>query len=308
MANPLISVVVTCYNQAAFLGEALDSVLSQTYSPVEIIVVDDGSTDDTPRVAASRPDVRCVRQANQGLSAARNTGLRVSRGEFIAFLDADDRLLPRALAAGQALLAEHPQCHFVYGHYRFVAVDGTPLPSPAPWRLSEPGDHYRDLLQRNFIGMHATVLYRRAALVAAGGFNKALRACEDYDVYLRITGETPVCSHREVVAEYRRHEQNMSCNTGLMLRTSLGVLRSQRALVRRKGLREAYRSGIRFWSEFYGEPLFNLSVEQWRAGQRRQALAGLATLLRQAPAYFARRLLRKLHITVARRPRELDAH
>jgi glycosyltransferase involved in cell wall biosynthesis len=94
---PLVSVVIPCYNQAHFLGEAIESVLAQTYRHYEIIVVDDGSPDTTSKVTSSYPAVRYLRQSNAGLSAARNAGMNVSRGQFLVFLDADDRLLEDAL-------------------------------------------------------------------------------------------------------------------------------------------------------------------------------------------------------------------
>src|ERR687890_1245755 len=96
----LVSVVIPCYNQAHFLGEAIESVLAQSYKDFEIIVVDDGSPDNTSEVAARYPGVRCVRQENQGLAGARNTGIRESKGEYLVFLDADDRLLAEALEVG----------------------------------------------------------------------------------------------------------------------------------------------------------------------------------------------------------------
>src|SRR5215204_1671374 len=100
VGSPLVSVVIPCYKQAHFLGEAIESVLAQSYPNFEIIVVDDGSPDNTSEVAASYPRVRLVRQENQGLSAARNSGLSRSEGEYVVFLDADDRLLPGALQVG----------------------------------------------------------------------------------------------------------------------------------------------------------------------------------------------------------------
>src|SRR5215217_1494790 len=97
---PLISVIIPCYNQAKYLGEAIESVLGQTYRNFEIIVVDDGSTDDTVEVAGSYGEVECVEQENRGLAEARNAGVRASKGEYLVFLDADDRLLARAFEAG----------------------------------------------------------------------------------------------------------------------------------------------------------------------------------------------------------------
>src|SRR5918994_1694671 len=95
--SPLITVVIPCYNQAHFLGEAIESVLSQSYPHHEIVVGDDGSTDDTSEVASRYDGVRLVRQENRGLAGARNTGIRHSEGDYLVFLDADDRLLPEAL-------------------------------------------------------------------------------------------------------------------------------------------------------------------------------------------------------------------
>src|SRR5215212_1699019 len=126
----LVSVVIPCYNQAHFLGEAIESVLAQSYPNFEIVVVDDGSTDDTSEVAAYYPGVRLVRQENKGLSGARNVGLARSEGEYLVFLDADDRLLHEALEAHLEHLKANPECAFVSGHYRFMAVDGSPLPTP----------------------------------------------------------------------------------------------------------------------------------------------------------------------------------
>src|ERR671914_179204 len=93
----LVSVVIPCYNQAHFLGEAIESVLAQNYPHFEVVVIDDGSTDNTSEVASRYPGVRCIRQENQGLAGARNTGIRHSSGSYLVFLDSDDRLLPDAL-------------------------------------------------------------------------------------------------------------------------------------------------------------------------------------------------------------------
>src|SRR4029450_4466979 len=123
----LASVIIPCYNQAHFLHEAIESALAQTYSHREILVVDDGSTDDTAKVTAGYAMVRYIRQENSGVSAARNTGLKQSRSEYLVFLHADDRLLPEALEIGVNYLREHPDCAFAAGCCRLIVADGSLL-------------------------------------------------------------------------------------------------------------------------------------------------------------------------------------
>jgi glycosyltransferase involved in cell wall biosynthesis len=286
--TPLVSVVITCYNHGHFLGEAIESALGQSYPHVEVIVVDDGSTDDAPAVAAGYDGVRTVWQPNQGLSAARNTGIQEAMGDFIVFLDADDRLRPGAVEAGLACFEAHPGSAFVSGDHIRITVDGALLRTHEPPR-DEP-DPYLRLLRGNYIGMHAAVLYRRTALLAAGGFDPALPACEDYDLYLRIARDASVASHETVVAEYRIHGQNMSRDAAFMLRAVLRVLHRQREAVQGEPEREeAYWEGLAIWKDYYGEELAEqlrgtLQADEpvWRAA--RPALA----LVRYAP----RRLLR----------------
>ena len=164
--EPLVSVIIPCYNQARYLGEAIESALAQTHARLEVIVIDDGSLDDVAGVVARYPKVRYVRQPNGGLSAARNTGIRESHGEYLVFLDADDRLLPDALRIGLDCFQVSPECAYVSGHYRMIREDGTPLPDFE--QVPPEPDAYRTLLQRNYIGMHATVMYRRAIFESSG--------------------------------------------------------------------------------------------------------------------------------------------
>src|SRR5919202_4974837 len=200
----LVSVVIPCYNQAHFLAEAIESVLEQTYPHFEIVVVDDGSTDNTTEVASGyypSEKVRLLRQENKGLSAARNAGLAESRGEYVVFLDADDRLLAEALEVGIRELEAHPECAFVSGHIRRIAADGSPLRTP-PQALHiahVEGDHYARLLRYNYIETPGTVMYRRSVFDSVGGFITSTEPCEDWDLYLRIARDYPVHQHAEVV-------------------------------------------------------------------------------------------------------------
>lgn len=290
-SEPLVSVVIPCYRQARFLGMAIESALAQEYPRIEIVVVDDGSPDETATVAARYPAVRYVRQENGGLSSARNRGWRVARGEFVVFLDADDRLLPKAIAAGVRALLLRPECAFASGDYQYVNADGS-LQRKRPQRFVED-DHYRALLRDNYIGMCATVIHRRAALEEVGGFEPALPACEDYDLYLRIARRHPVCCHRELVAEYRQHGENMSARPALMLETVLGVLRRQWRHARADPRdRRAYREGVRYWRSLYGRALSN---ELWSSAARGEPRArrGWRVLVRHAPAYAMKHAARR---------------
>ena len=295
--SALVSVVIPCYNQAHFLDEAIRSVLAQCYGNIEVVVVDDGSLDHTAEVAAQYPSIHYIRQSNQGLSAARNAGLNQSRGDYLVFLDADDRLLPGAIINGLAYLTAHPETAMVSGQYRRIAADGSVLPTWREQRLGKgacfvsgnyqliapdgallntgerrqvSSDHYAALLQRNYIEMHATVMYRRTVLTTVGGFDPSLPACEDYDMFLRIARAFPIACHSHVVADYRRHDANMSQNSAKMLRAALRVLNSQWPHVRgNRHYRQAYQQGEKFWRDFYagqalGETRSHLERLAWK--------------------------------------------
>jgi len=281
----LVSIIIPCYNRAHFLEDAIESVLRQTYQHFEIIIVDDGSTDNTSEVANSYPGVRCIRQENRGVSAARNVGLRESKGNYLIFLDPDDRLLPEALEIGVECLHAHPECAFVFGLCNIIAADGSLI------RIQEPlveNDHYLALLRHNDITCHS-VMYRRDIFEIVGGFNTSLKSCEDYDLYFRIMRNFKVHCHNKVIVEYRRHGMNMTGNRAQMLRGTLAVYRTQRDYVKgNKQYEEAYRKGIRHWQDFWGESLVR-AVRSY-AGQTfyngKQLIRSLLVLLQYYPQGF----------------------
>lgn len=303
VSGPTAALVITTYNHAHFLGEALASATAQRRAFDEIVVVDDGSTDDPARVVASFPGVRLIAQANQGLAAARNTGLNATRADFIAFLDADDRLLPAALARGLAAFAANPGCSFVYGGHRRVDDTGAALGTD---RYSAIGpDAFAALLGGNPVAMHATVLYRRAALVAAGGFDPALRRCEDYDVYLRLAREGDVHSYGEAVAEYRWHDGNMSHNHAAMLATVLAVHGRQRDAARRDpATAAAWHAGRRAWRDYYADEALRAARVQPGSTTARTLMASArlspGSTLRRVARAGRRRLRATLSPRVAR--------
>ena len=227
-----VAVVIPTYNHARFLGEAIESIRAQTRAVNAIIVVDDGSQDDPAAVVRRFEGVRFIRQDNFGLAAARNAGLGAACSDKILFLDADDVLHPGAIESCLATFARVPDAGFVYGAHRRVDAEGGVR---VAYRYTPVGpDPYRDFLKGNIVGMHATVLYSREKLASIGGFNEALRRCEDYDVYLRLSKVAPVASHGGLVADYRWHESNMSSNDKEMLSWVLRVHRQERAHAARR--------------------------------------------------------------------------
>lgn len=282
--RPAVAVIIPTYNDSRYLGEAIASVLAQTCRDFEIVVVDDGSRDDPGPVVVAFPAVKLVRQDNQGLAAARNTGIRESCGRYLVFLDADDRLLPGALDAGLACFEAFPQSAFVSGGYCNVGPTGERLGTPMPAHLQ--GDAYCALLHGNYIGMNATVMFRRDAVEAAGGFDARLRACEDYDLYLRLARRHAAHTHAAIIAEYRRHSDNMSHDPVLMADHVLAVLGRQWPYVARdRRLRHAYRAGQRAWRGYYGRKLAAMLVADLRRnGDPAVAARQAVRLMRLAPS------------------------
>ncbi len=293
---PLVSVVIPCFEQARFLADALDSVVEQTYPHLEIVVVDDGSSDRTSEVAAQIPGVRCVRQDNAGLAAARNAGIRHSNGDLLIFLDADDLLLPDAVETALEALAASPQCGLVTGHARLVGITGAPSRHRGPECPAEPS--YAALLRGWCPQMPAVVAFRRAALEQVGVFDSTWDACADYEMYLRVARVAPVCCHHGVVAEYRRHGGNMTRDPALMLRSVLAVLTAQRDRLRGPEERADLEAGRRFWQEHFGPHLADEVGRRVRHGELRGALDALRTLLR----HDRRRLGRALAAASGRTP------
>jgi len=208
MAEPRVSVIMPAYNCAATIGDAVHSVLAQSDAEVEVLVVDDGSTDGTPDVLADFDQrVRVLRQSNSGPAAARNRALAAAQGEYLAFLDADDLWLPGKLQAQLDYLARHPELSVVYSRWARWHVDG---PSPATEPDTEGIDAdasgwiYTGMLLDSMI--HSiTALVRRNVIDDVGGFDESLRTGEDYDFWLRVTHRYRVAKLARTLALYRIH-------------------------------------------------------------------------------------------------------
>lgn len=192
-----VSVVIPLYNKVGLVGQTIGSVLAQTSQEFEIVVVDDGSTDQSAAVVRSfdDPRIRLLEQRNAGAAAARNAGIKASRGEWIAFLDADDLWLPDHLAQHMALLDRHPQLQWSSGFFERRSKSGTPRVALDLGFLSRQmeGEVVRDalsLLPRGFLWTGAMVV-RKSVFAEVGYLDPALRTAEDLDMWLRIALRHP---------------------------------------------------------------------------------------------------------------------
>lgn len=216
MTKPRVSVVIPVRNGKDYIQEALESVLQQSFADLELLLIDDGSTDDDyDRYALQDPRVRVIHLAGNGVSRARNVGMAQSRGEFIAFLDADDVWFPGKLEAQVRYFDAHPDVGVVFG--KFIRWPAQPDGGFAPAsslvqdvvRLSKTEEErsgwlYTRLLDGLLVGMNTAVV-RRSVYEAIGGFNESMRQGEDYDFWLRASRVAEMHSLDGAVALYRIH-------------------------------------------------------------------------------------------------------
>ena len=289
-AHATVSVVIPCFNQARYLRSAIESVLAQHYAPLECIVVDDGSTDETAGVAENL-GVIVLRQPNRGISEARNAGLAAVRGELVVFLDADDELLPGALAHGVAALMAADGLSAVVGRCQVMDARGRSL--PAGQYSIDPSNLYGEWLSKNFVWTPGAAMFSRAALVRIGGFPAGRGPAADYAVYLRLARVNEIASHQREVVRYRQHDASMSRDPALMLRQTLRVLREEQREAP-CALRPAFARGRETWRMWYGQQILDRLRADWKARRfgPAQALASV-TLMRHCPRFVAAEIIRK---------------
>jgi glycosyltransferase involved in cell wall biosynthesis len=242
--NPDVSVIVPCYNGEDYISETIQSVLDQSYESLELIIVDDGSLDRTGDVIAQCSDARLryFRTKNCGVSHARNFGIGMARGEFIAFLDADDLFMPENLSVKIGFLREHLDMDLV--HAPEIIFDGN---TGAHQRVSSGlgGTVLSELLvlEKTVIHSPSSVLVRRKLLAATGLFDERLSVSADWDMWVRMALVTPFGFLGSPYTKYRLHQNQMHSNIGQMekdMSTSfdklqtLGVWRNKKALRRSK--------------------------------------------------------------------------
>lgn len=227
--SPLVTLIIPCYNQARFLGDALDSALAQDYDSLEIVVVNDGSTDDfAERIRAyqTSPQLKIITQENRGLPAARNRGIAEARGEYFKFLDADDWLAPTVISKQVAAFGQDPALGFVYCDLTRVDAQGKPVDdySVAAARRVLNGDILASLLVGGYFTPQ-TALVPRTVIEQVGLFDETLGGTADTELWMRIVCEGYAAYFvPEKLVYYRLHEANMSRDTAQMDATHLRAL------------------------------------------------------------------------------------
>jgi glycosyltransferase involved in cell wall biosynthesis len=231
-ATTPVSIIIPAYNYAHYLPSAVESVLAQTHRDLEVLIIDDGSTDDTPHVAArfTDPRVRTIHQPNAGLSAARNTGLREARHSFVGLLDADDCWEPGFLARVMAEFASlPPEFGAVATAASRMAPDGAPVAGGA-FTFGRTGElKVHDFCLRNR-PLSSNIVLRKEAFAQCGDFDPSLRSSEDRDMWIRLTARGWRFQFLdEPLARIRRHPHNMSRHAPRMKANSRRVLQKARA-------------------------------------------------------------------------------
>lgn len=228
MSAPLVTVLLPVYNGARFVAEAVESVLAQTYAPVEFLAIDDGSTDVSAEILGRYDGVRVIRQENQGVAAARNRGVAEAQGEIVAFIDQDDRWRPGKLEAQVAYLRDHPEAGLVLGHLENFLEPGT--------------EDWPDWLNPATVGtpvpglMPGTFVIRRSFFETVGPFNEAIETASDSEWLLRAhRAGDPGHVLPDVVLDRRVHSANQSsqatCTAELLDVLHAHILQQRRAAV-----------------------------------------------------------------------------
>jgi glycosyltransferase involved in cell wall biosynthesis len=255
-----VSVIIPVFNSAATLRESIDSVLGQTFSDFEVIIVDDGSTDNSRTIiseqAARFPGrIRYLYQANAGTAAARNAGIKEARGEYVALLDADDLWTPDKLQIQTSFMDDNPQYGFTYTETLVIDAHGTTI---GHWKKRQRTETFECLYEQNFVYV-LTVMIRKSCFDKVGLMDTNLQVSADYDLWLRLARHFSFKNIPLPLAKYRLHAGNISKNLHVRLRDNLALLEKPdisghlKPSVRRRRRADAY---MRFAGLFRGSGEF----------------------------------------------------
>jgi glycosyltransferase involved in cell wall biosynthesis len=273
MNTPLVSVIIPNYNYANYLRQAIDSVLLQTYSNIEIIVVDDGSKDASKEILKSYGDkISVIFQQNSGVSAARNNGFAASKGEFIAFLDADDFWIPEKIAKQIDLFQSNPNLGFVHVGVQYVDAQNEPIKDLTDGQEGWVSEEFLLLDRPVVMSGGSGMMMPRRVLEKIGGFDPELSTCADWDLFYRISCIYEFGFLPEILLKYRIHDSNMHGNIQRMEREMLHGYQkafSKESSKLQKIKRTAYGNlhkvlaGSYFYAQEYGNFLKHSLISVW---------------------------------------------
>lgn len=217
MTSPLVSIVVPVFNNARFLAETIQTILQQDYKPVEIIMIDDGSTDGSATIIKNHPDIHYVYQDNRGPAAAKNAGVKIAKGEYVAFLDADDLWASDKLSKQVACMEASPQLGYTITFMRMHMMPG----------LEKPHWLKQELLDRSLTAyLPSSLLMRRDCLQQVGEFDEAFKTSDEVDWFFRAKDKgVPMQILQEVLLYRRIHDHNLSNNLKALHATLLESVR-----------------------------------------------------------------------------------
>ena len=305
---PRVSVVIPCHNQGRYLSDAIDSVLDQTYANIEIIVVNDGSSDETQAIIRGYGDkVRSVLQAHRGVCGARNAGVGASTGTYLQYLDADDRLEREKICGQVEFLERHPHIGIVYSDVRYFTTEN-PLershgpradPASQPWvaRLwRAPGSMLIRLAHHNILPVNCPLVCKQVA-DSIGRWNESLHACEDWEYWIRCAA-AGVKFHFEdspgTLALVRLHDSSASTNRSKM---EVGIFDMRLSVARSVKDKEFRATNFKNAVRGMGYSREGRAVRLWRLARARRTLNGAVTAIliwlfaENGPGYPMRRLM-----------------
>jgi glycosyltransferase involved in cell wall biosynthesis len=283
---PEVSVIIPTYNSEHFIAQTVGSVLAQTFKDIEILIIDDGSVDGTiDAIPITDPRLRIYCQKNAGVAAARNAGIKIANGRFVAFLDHDDFWHPEKLQAQLEAFHRRPEVGVVYGEFRSW-VDGTapsfPHQTLDPGQIVEPlsGWIYHQLLLTNWV-LLSTAMFRAEVIQETGSFDESLPPADDWDYVIRASRHYRFCKLAQIVTLYRMHPAQVSRKVSDKDHAS--ALRA--SAIRRFGL--AGPDGARPDPEEFRRRCFlshfSFGLAQYQVGNKALAAAAFARALRQHP-------------------------